>query len=70
MEILFLGYVTTVDTVTRVPSSPPSLLQGRIQKYGLGGHEGVGLVPFPSPSRPLPSLPLPVSSLSLPLPSP
>ena len=63
MEILFLGYVTTdVDTVTRVPSSPPSLLQGRIQKYGLGGHEGVGLVPFPSPSRllPFPSPPLPL----------
>ena len=34
------------------------MIQGRIEKYGLGGVKGWGLVPFPplgSPSRPLPS---------------
>ena len=28
--------------------------QGRIQKYGLGGREGVGSRPLPSPGLPLP----------------
>ena len=42
--------------------------QGRIQKYGLGGREGVGSRPLPSPSsfRPL-SSPSPSASRPLPL---
>ena len=40
--------------------------QGRIQKYGLGGREGVESRPLPFPSRPLPS----ASLLPLPFPPP
>ena len=49
-------------------SSKHYSLQGRIQKYGLGGREGVVSRPIPSVgSRPLfsPRLPLPSSSLPL-----
>ena len=38
--------------------------QGRIQKYGLGGREGVASRPLPSPSPPV-SLPVPSSPLPL-----
>jgi len=44
----------------------PFYIHGRIQKYGLGGREGVGSRPLPyhrlPPCRPHPSLPLPFLS--------
>jgi len=49
-------------------------VQGRIQKYGLGGREGVGSRPFPSPKFPLsfasPPFPFPLLSPSRPFSSP
>jgi len=49
--------------------APRTCKQGRIQKYGLGGREGVGfrLLPFPSPPLSLPSPTPSRSSTPLPL---
>jgi len=66
--------ISRFDTIHERDSHPArhcmsSMTQGCIQKYGLGGHEGMGSRPLPSPRLPLlfPSLTFPFPSPPLPL---